>query len=105
MEKHVQTIVVSLVLLLLSWAGWTALDTRERVARMEVQMTNLAVQISAMQGQLAAASDDRYRSSDARRDFTARDERIKELEARVIILEKEAHREHNGVQEKTRQGR
>lgn len=80
MEKHFQTIVVTI---LLAVSGWVAVTTQGT----SVQVATLQVKVEGLQERLDAGNIDRYRSADAARDLLLRDQRIDRLEDRIEALE------------------
>jgi hypothetical protein len=82
MERHFQTIIVTILLAL---SGWVAMTTQ----RTSVQVATLQVEVKNMQDQLSRSYVESYRPSDAARDFQLRDLQIKRLEDRVQVLEQD----------------
>jgi len=71
---NVAQIIQSLIVCLLCWQGYTTIVLQTSVARIEER--------------LLSATDDRYRRSDAQRDFANAQEHRLELERRVAALER-----------------
>lgn len=81
LEKHFQTIVVTI---LLAVSGWVAITTQGT----SVQVATLQVQVKSLRDRIEDAADDRYTSADAARDLLLRDQRVTELERRLEMLER-----------------
>jgi hypothetical protein len=45
MEKHAQTVMVAVLLLLLGWAGFSIIDNGKAIARVEVRTVDIARQL------------------------------------------------------------
>lgn len=80
LEQHVGTIMQAAVLGLLAWSLNTTVAMRTEVGVLQAQVASIQTTIN--QG-----TNDRYRGSDAARDFMARDREISRLEDRVTKLE------------------
>lgn len=80
MEKHFQTIIVTI---LLAISGWVALTTQAT----SVQVATMKVQIETLSAKVENFSSDQYRSSEAVRDLMLRDQRLSRLEERIDRLE------------------
>ena len=80
--SHFQTIMLAMNVAVLGWMGATTFETSKKV---EV----LGAILDRVEDKLKTAGDDRYRGSDAVKDFLVRDRRIEELERRVGRLEKD----------------
>ena len=70
-EKHGQTILAGIVVIILSWVGVTVSDNAKRSAVMGQQIVDLKIQLGDMERSLHAEMADRYRGKDATRDFQA----------------------------------
>jgi hypothetical protein len=80
-ERHAQTVVQGVILVLVVWVGFSMVDMRERVVRLEERVGDLKTQI-------ASGSDRRYLSTDAARDLELRDQRMNAIERRVDAMER-----------------
>ncbi len=81
LERHFQTLVGAVALALLFWIFSSVQELNITVARQSEQIVELA-------NKVAAGTNERYRISDAIRDFADRDRRLDRLETRVEKLEK-----------------
>jgi hypothetical protein len=80
-ERHLQTVLQAVAVAMLLWAGTSIQDAREKIARMEERISEFRVQ-------LTAASDGRYRTNDAARDFAITAAQMNALERRIETLER-----------------
>jgi hypothetical protein len=76
LERHVQTIIVSATIALLGWVLLTTLEIRDRLSRFEERLLNLQTQVNT-------GVDDRFRSSEWRREKQIIDERFDRLEKMI----------------------
>lgn len=70
-ERHGQSVVAGLILLSLAWVGATLNAQVTANAVLTEKLEQLETKFASMELQLIARMDDRYRGSDARRDFAA----------------------------------
>lgn len=75
-ERHLQTLISSAALLLLGWLFTQTQDMGNQISRMSEQIGFLRLQVQS-------GLEDRYRASDAAKDFAARDQRITEIKERL----------------------
>ena len=87
MEQHIGTILQIMVIGLLGWSLVTTVDLRTDIGVMKAKM-------EAVQTTLSQGTSDRYRGSDAARDFKSTWDEINRIETRIKVLE-DGHR--NGV--------
>lgn len=80
MEKHIQTILLVIITGLLGWAGLTLVETKEKVAVMQVNLETIAKQTD----QFITRSEVDQRSK-------IRDMQLHSLEQRVNALENKSH--------------
>nr|CRH06155.1 conserved protein of unknown function [Candidatus Magnetococcus massalia] len=80
LERHVQTVLTMGVAALMAWQLTT-------IEQMRVELAILSGRVDALAARVDEASSERYRSTDAHRDFALRDQAIKALEARVEQVE------------------
>ena len=69
MERHLQTVIASLAIILLTWVGYSVVELKGVVS-------GNGVRIESLRDQVRTLSDDTYRSSQAVADFRLRDEHI-----------------------------
>lgn len=107
-ERHGQSITAAIVLLILSWVGINVNDNAKGSAVMRSQIDELQKKVDILQLSINTDMQDRYRGTDAQRDFAAvykeierikNDDfefmkhqaaavpRVKSLEARIVKLE------------------
>jgi hypothetical protein len=82
-EQHIGTILQVAVVLLLAWS----LDTTVKTGK---DIEGLKVKVESMQTTLSQGTTDRYRGTDAARDFRAVETEMGRLEKRVGNLESNA---------------
>lgn len=70
-ERHGQSLVAGVLLILLSWVGYTVNENSKKAAVMEIKVESLVQQLYEVRKQLSSGLDDRYRGTDARRDLSA----------------------------------
>jgi hypothetical protein len=80
LERHIQTVAISVSLALLFWGASTLVDIRDRISRFEERLASITAQVQ--QG-----TDDRFRGSDWRREKERLDERHNQLQLRLERLE------------------
>ena len=86
LEQHIGTLLQIMVVALLGWSLNTSVALRTEVSVLQTQM-------SALQTTLAQGANDRYRGTDAARDFSATWDSINRLSNRVSAAE-EAIQKH-----------
>ena len=93
-ERHIQTIVVTATVALLSWVLLSVLDIRDRLIKFEERLATL-------QGQVNSGVDDRFRGSDWRREKQVLDDRfirlqneVEKMDERVRTLERANDKYH-----------
>lgn len=101
LERHAQTILVIVVAALITWVGLSITGLRETAIELKGEIKLVTSHFDALQKQLAIATTDRIRKSEAEAAFELRDERIHTLNRRMSSLEewaKEAlkHRDQDG---------
>lgn len=91
LERHLQSLVVSLIAAGMLWVGTSVTELGKlgersavQLAGMETAFTALDHRLTTLQDRLAAS----YLASDARRDFEGRDQAIIRLEERIRSLER-----------------
>jgi len=77
LERHIQTIILALLIGLVGWVGVSVTDGREADARQEVQLINLADQVKELRKAVAVMN------------VGVIEARLNEHERRIITLEKE----------------
>ena len=80
LEQHIGTVLQLMVVALLGWSLSTSVALRSEVSVLQSQMTTL-------QTTLAQGANDRYRGTDAARDFSATWDSINRLSTRVSAAE------------------
>lgn len=80
-EKHIQTVIVAVLLALLLWAGNSLIEIKRDV-------TALKVHVAGLSAEVRSGTDDRFRGSDWRREKLILDDRFIELKNRVTEQEK-----------------
>ena len=93
-EKHVQTVIVAVLLALLLWAGNSLLEIKNDVTTMKVQVATLTSEVRS-------GTDDRFRGTDWRREKQLLDDRfielrnhVKDIDGRLDKLEAEVKVRH-----------
>lgn len=91
LEKHIQTGIGVVLVAFAVWLATSVSEMQQDVARMQVQMTNMAEKTADLKIGMA----NRYTSSDAERDRAARDlaherfeDELNDLEERIEKLER-----------------
>lgn len=74
LERHAQTGIAAVLLALVIWTGNTLLTIKDDVTTLKVQVANL-------QGQVSAGNDDRFRSTEWRREKEILEERFRRIES------------------------
>ena len=86
-ERHLQTILASVAILLMAWVGLTTYNTSVGMATFAERMSWMGDSILKLEKRLQQASKDKYTRKDAQRDYTQNLRRFQALEARVDKLE------------------
>ena len=86
-ERHLQTILASVAILLMAWVGLTTYNTSVGMATFAERMSWMGDSILKLEKRLQQASKDRYSRQDAQRDYTQNMRRFETIEARVTKLE------------------
>jgi hypothetical protein len=88
LEQHIGTVLQALVIALLGWSLKTTVDLRAEIGVIQAKL-------EAVQATMAQGTNDRYRGSDAARDFSAvwaefqrREVRLSRLEDEVAALKR-----------------
>ena len=89
LEQHGQSILASIVLVLLVWVGKTVSDNVIQTATMKAQLSSVVQSIELIRLDLQKSTDDRYRGSDARRDLNAIYTEINKLNSKVERIDRE----------------
>lgn len=80
MERHVQTVLGAIIIALILWVGNTLTTNQTQMAIMHTNLTVLTDEVSKLRAKVEQGVDDRYRASDARRDFADVWEAIKDMQ-------------------------
>ncbi len=86
-ERHFQTFVGVVMVALLFWIFNSVQDLTVKVA---VQNLNIQI-LSKTIEKLSVDTDDRYRSTEAKRDFYIRDAEINDIKKRITNLERRGY--------------
>lgn len=89
-EQHIGTILQVLVIGLLGWSLQTTVTLRTDVGIMQAKL-------EALQASVSQGTNDRYRSSDATRDFSAVYKEISRIDGRLDRCEQRHERDRAGV--------
>ena len=81
MERHVQTVLGAIIIALILWVGNTLTTNQTQMAIMQTNLTVLTDEVSKLRLKVEQGVDDRYRASDARRDFADVWDAIKDIQA------------------------
>jgi apolipoprotein N-acyltransferase len=71
------------IVCLLAWVLFSVNGMQQNIVRLEEQVKELQLTIQLVQTSVAQAGDDRYRRSDAERDFSRRDAHMDDLQAQI----------------------
>lgn len=82
-ERHGQTVLQLLIAALLGWFGLQVVDQGRSMARMEVTVDALNKQILAIQSSFLQGTNDRYRATDAAKDFKIIELRLSHIDSRA----------------------
>ena len=86
-ERHLQTVLASIAILLMAWVGLTTYNTSVGMATFAERMSWMGDSILKLEKRLQQASKDRYSRQDAQRDYTQNTRRFEAIEVRVTKLE------------------
>lgn len=86
-ERHFQTLIVGLTLVVLSWVGVTITNNSKTIARMDERSIAMEKTIEELGKQVNVATQDRYTWQDAKSDQRAFEARLSALEKRIEALE------------------
>jgi hypothetical protein len=81
MERHLQTVIGAVLIGLVFWVGSTLTTTQTQMAVLQSKLTSLAEEVAKMRHKVEEGVDDRYRASDARRDFNEVWDAIKDIQS------------------------
>ena len=87
MERHIQTVLLSVIVAALLWFGSSVVDVREGFARQDEKMISVQAQLAQIQSDLREQSDKYYPKADAEREMTSFRSDIRTLRERVTVLE------------------
>ena len=88
-ERHGQTVISALILGGIIWTGSTLIEVRESVAVQQMQINALTTDVAEQQRLSLERTDERYRASDARRDFGTVNNRMDAFDRRIYGLEQD----------------
>ena len=88
LERHVQTITIAVAIALMGWVGMSVADSRESIARLEVQIEGLHSVIDRMQRAQSAG----FSRREAEASHAELGRRIDRVENRVDELESEVRK-------------
>ena len=86
-ERHLQTVLASVAILLMAWVGLTTYNTSVGMATFAERMSWMGDSILKLEKRLQQAAKDRYTRQDAQRDYTQNIRRFEAIETRVTKLE------------------
>jgi len=89
LERHVQTIMLSIVTGLLAWNYTTTQGTQVDLAALRAQTEGLRADVNKVQVYMEKAANDRYSRSEALADHRLIIESIDRIEERVLVLERD----------------
>lgn len=87
MERHLQTLLLTLVAGLITWQGVTTLKLTEGSARQDERIINLTAQVAQLRGDLRDWNNRFYLKADAERELGDIDADLGNLRDRVSALE------------------
>ncbi|WP_342594538.1 hypothetical protein AAGT95_16760 [Salinicola lusitanus] len=87
MERHIQTVLLSVIVAALLWFGSSVVEVREGFARQDEKMIGVQSQLAQIQADLRSQSDKYYPRADAEREMTSFRSDIRTLRERVTVLE------------------
>ncbi len=87
-EKHLQTSIQIILVLIVGWFGMKTTSTSDTVIRLETQILFMSKEILGLKKDLINATADRYTGEDAASDRRFVDIQIKALQARMTSLER-----------------
>ena len=82
-ERHIQTILASLITLTIVWMATSVADTNSMLARQDEKIIAIQTQLF----DLKSTTANRYTSQDAQKDFRLVDTRLGMIERRLTSLE------------------
>lgn len=85
-ERHGQTVLASLVLVLLTWVGYNVNENSKSIPVMSAEMTALKDQVKAL---VNSGANDRYRGQDAIRDFSNVSVKIERMGNSIDVFSRE----------------
>lgn len=83
LERHIQSIAQIIIVGLCAWMAKTTHETSLEIARLSEQVRNMSIQIVSLEDK----TRDRYKTTDAARDFGQVYDRITDLSVRIRSLE------------------
>lgn len=86
-ERHMQTGIQSLLVILIIWAGSELVKLGQQSAVLEERLSTQAMTLQEMRQELRSWSDTYYRKVDARRELDEIEGRIDSLDSRVSAIE------------------
>lgn len=94
LERHAQTVLVSLVILLIGWVGLSITELRDTALGIRGELALVAERVNLLQKQVDLSSSVQYSAAQAVSDFRLRDQRIEENSRRLVELEKRVGEQH-----------
>ncbi len=91
MEKHIQTILAVVITALIGWIGMSVTDSRETIARLEVQTTGMQLRMSEIRSDIKMFQQTGVTRDGVDQRFAVCQERMSDLEHRMLEVEKQAH--------------
>lgn len=88
LERHAQTVLVSLVILLIGWVGVSITELRDTVQSIRGDVLLVSERVNLMQKQIDLTTNTLYTTSQAAADLRLRDQRIEENARRIGDLER-----------------
>lgn len=87
LERHLQTILLSVITAALLWFGGSVVEVREGFARQDEKMISVQAQLAQIQTDLREQSSKYYPKADAEREMSSFRSDIRTLRERVTVLE------------------
>ncbi len=97
MEKHIQTVLGVLATGLIAWVGISTTDSRESIARLEVQTAVLQARVAEIRSDLKQSMSRGMTKEEINERFGVCQRRVTELEHRMLEVEKQSHFERNDI--------
>ncbi len=97
MEKHIQTVLGVLATGLIAWVGISTTDSRESIARLEVQTAVLQARVAEIRSDLKQSMSRGVTKEEMDDRFSVCQRRLIELEHRMLEVEKQSHFERNDI--------